>query len=159
MQTKPAETEDVPEFKDDFSELSKGFADDPDSSADKISLDSKPQGYDNTPHNGSIISAKPMPIFPIHAMRGGAHGTVVVLIHIAPDGKVNSVDLFKSSGYEALDNEVLGAVQHWIFKPPMRGNTPVEGTLKFTMIYHGEGDFDYDGFDTNWRDVQIRPAE
>jgi TonB family protein len=82
----------------------------------------------------------------------------VVLIHISSDGRCSDVDLLKSSGYEELDNQVLGAVQHWRFAPPMRGNTPVESTYKHTVIF-GANEEVVDYFSTRWREVKLTPAK
>ncbi|MCX7111519.1 MAG: energy transducer TonB [Proteobacteria bacterium] len=152
----PDENE-VPEFKDDFAELSKDYSNDAPSTRGKISLDSKPALSDTGIRTGSIISVNPRITYPIQAMRQGMKGIVVVLIHIAPDGQTNGVDLLQSSGYDALDNEVLGAVQHWRFKPPMRGNTPVEGVYKHRVIF-GVDEVVVDDFDQHWQEIKLLPA-
>ncbi|MFZ4702996.1 MAG: energy transducer TonB [Candidatus Methylumidiphilus sp.] len=159
VRPRPAEPDEneVPEFKDDFAELSKDYSHDAPSTRGKISLDSKPALSDTGIRTGSIINVNPRITYPIQAMRQGMKGRVVVLIHIAPDGQTNGVDLLQSSGYDALDNEVLGAVQHWRFKPPMRGNTPVEGVYKHRVIF-GVDEVVVDDFDQHWQEIKLLPA-
>jgi len=159
VRPRPAEPDEneVPEFKDDFAEFSKDYSHDAPSTRGKISLDSKPALSDTGIRTGSIINVNPRINYPIQAMRQGMKGMVVVLIHIAPDGQTNGVDLLQSSGYDALDNEVLGAVQHWRFKPPMRGNTPVEGVYKHRVIF-GVDEVVVDDFDQHWQEIKLLPA-
>ena len=113
---------------------------------------------DNGVRPGSILNINPRIVYPLNAQRRGMVGRVVVLIHIGVDGHTDGVDLVKSSGYEELDNAVLGAVQHWRFNAPRRGMLPVEGTYKHTVIF-GENEEVIDDFATHWREVKLMPAE
>ncbi len=151
------EKEPLPEFKDDFASLSKDYSHETPEPQGAESTGSNPAQSDNGIHTGSILNINPRIHYPIQAQRQGMQGVVVVLIHIAPDGTTNGVDLVQSSGYEALDNEVLGAVQHWRFKPPMRGNTPVEGVYKHRVIF-GADENVVDDFETHWREIELQPA-
>ncbi len=156
----PAEPNEnaVPEFKDDFAELSKDYSHDAPSTQGKISLDSSPATSNTGVNLGSIINPNPRITYPLQAMRQNMRGMVHVLIHIAPDGTVSGVDLKHSSGYEALDNEVLGAVQHWRFKPPMRGGVPVESTYNHRVLF-GVDEVIADDFDQHWREIELKPAD
>ena len=157
--TKPApEAEAVPEFKDDFQQLSKTYkAGSPDSRSAEPSRSNSSQ-TDNGVHPGAILNINPRVVYPLNAQRRGMTGRVVVLIHIAIDGHTDGVDLIQSSGYEELDNQVLGAVQHWRFTPPRRGFMPVEGTYKHTVIF-GENEQVLDDFATHWREVKLMPSQ
>jgi protein TonB len=152
------EKDELPEFKDDFSELSKEYSRAAPQAQGYKSLGSNPGESDSGNHPGSILNINPRIHYPVQAMRQGMQGMVVVLIHIAPDGSTDGVDLLKSSGYEALDNEVLGAVQHWRFKPPMRGGTPVAGVYKHRVIF-GADENVTDEFENHWKEIELQPAE
>ena len=146
--------ESIPEFKDEFAELSTDYA--------KEAGGVKPSGnVSKTPdtgiHPGAILNINPRIYYPRQAMQRGLQGVVVVLIHIGIDGHADDVDLLHSSGYEELDNQVLGAVQHWRFRPPMRGNTPVEGTYKHTVIFGADEEV-IDDFQTHWQEIKLLPA-
>jgi len=156
-QPQPAQEEAVPEFKDDFQQLSNTYSRDApaDKEAAAASSRAKP---DTGVHPGAILNINPRIRYPLNAMRRGMQGVVVVLIHISTDGHTDGVDLLKSSGYEELDNQVLGAVQHWRFTPPRRGNTPVEGTYKHTVIFGADEEVT-DSFATHWREVKLLPAK
>ena len=157
---KPTEPDahDVPEFKDDFSELSEDYSKGSPSTEGKVSLDSNPALSNTGVKMGSIVNVNPKITYPIQAQRQGMTGMVEVLIHIAPDGTASSVDLIRSSGYDALDNEVLGAVQHWLFRPPMRGGVAVESTLKHRVVFGVDAPV-YDDFDQHWQEIQLKPVD
>lgn len=148
----------MPEFKDDFGQLSNSYSrDTPANMAAEPSSGSRAKP-DTGVHPGAILNINPRIYYPRNAMQKGMQGVVVVLIHISTDGHTDGVDLIHSSGYEELDNQVLGAVQHWRFTPPMRGNTPVEGTYKHTVIFGADQEV-IDDFATHWREIKLLPAK
>lgn len=147
-----AADEAMPEFKDDFQQLATDY-----SRNGQTPAAGQAQA-DNTVHPGAILNINPKIYYPREAMRKGMQGVVVVLIHISVDGHTDGVDLVQSSGYEELDNQVLGAVQHWRFVPPRRGNTPVEGTYKHTVIF-GPDEEVINDFATHWREIKLQPAQ
>ena len=152
------EKEPLPEFKDDFASLSKDYSNEKPEPQGAETSGSNPAQSDNGVHTGAILNINPRIHYPLQAQRQGMQGVVEVLIHIAPDGTTNGVDLLRSSGYDALDNEVLGAVQHWRFKPPMRGNTPVEGVYHHRVIF-GADENVVDDFENHWQEIQLQPAQ
>lgn len=152
------EKEPLPEFKDDFASLSKDYSNEKPEPQGAETSGSNPAQSDNGVHTGAILNINPRIHYPLQAQRQGMQGVVEVLIHIAPDGTTNGVDLLHSSGYDALDNEVLGAVQHWRFKPPMRGNTPVEGVYHHRVIF-GADENVVDDFENHWQEIQLQPAQ
>ena len=154
---KSTKAEPVPEFKDDFAQLSNTY--DRDNLANQGRLaESNQSKADTGIKPGSILNINPRIFYPREAMRRNLQGVVVVLIHISPDGHADGVDLIQSSGHEELDDQVLGAVQHWRFKPPMRGNIPVAGTYKHRVIF-GANEQVIDDFTTHWRDIKLFPAQ
>ncbi len=143
-----------PEFKDKFVELSTDYA----KEAGSVKpVGNVPTTSDTGIHPGAILNINPKIYYPRQAMQRGLQGVVVVLIHIGIDGHTDGVDLLHSSGYEELDNQVLGAVQHWRFRPPMRGDTPVEGTYKHTVIFGADEEV-IDDFRTHWQEIKLLPA-
>lgn len=154
---KPGRTEPVPEFKDEFQQLSKSYERDNLASQDRLSESSQAKA-DNGTKPGSILNINPRIFYPQHAIRRNLQGVVVVLIHISPDGHTDGVDLLQSSGHQELDEVVQGAVQHWRFKPPMRGNTPVAGTYRHRVIF-GADEQVTDDFATHWREVKLFPEK
>jgi protein TonB len=152
---KPAATPPLQEFRDEFAGLSHSFSEQ-DATAAPARSSSGASGLGLLP--GSILNINPRIKYPRHAVQRGVEGTVVVLIHIDTDGSCYKVDVLQSSGYEELDNEVIGAVQHWRFKPPVQGGMAVRGTYKHTVIF-GVDRVYTDDFERHWREARIMPAQ
>jgi protein TonB len=149
-----SKAEPIPEFKDDFQQLTTTYSQNT-PAAPALESHAKP---DTGIHPGAILNINPRIYYPREAIQKGLQGVVIVLIHISPDGHTDGVDLLQSSGYEELDNQVLGAVQHWRFRPPLRGDTPVAGTYKHTVIF-GANEEVTNQFATHWRDIKLMPAK
>jgi len=155
---KPAAKEEpVPEFKDDFQQLSNTYSHDEPAASDAAPAPASRAKPDTGVHPGAILNINPRIYYPLNAVRKGQRGVVVVLIHISRDGHTSDVDLIQSSGYDELDNQVLGAVQHWRFAAPTRGGMPVESTYKHTVIFGADEEV-IDDFATNWQRIKLLPA-
>ncbi len=79
-----------------------------------------------------IIPARPddpranrMPPYPPAAGRRGEEGSVEMLVQIAADGSVSSVEIATSSGHALLDKTARDAVAHWHFRPAMQNGVAV----------------------------------
>ena len=147
------EKEPLPEFKDDFASLSKDYSNEKPEPQGAETSGSNPAQSDNGVHTGAILNINPKIQYPIQAQKMGMQGTVKVRIHINPDGTTDKVDLLQSSGYDLLDDMVLGSVQHWRFKPPMRGGIPVKGVFDFIQGFGGDEDREFD-----WQAAEVKPA-
>lgn len=152
--SKPAEPQ-VPEFRDDFAERSRSYSRPaPEVTANGSSGSAGDGGLGISP--GSIVNINPRIVYPRQAQMRGHQGVVVVLIHIGTDGSAQRVELLRSSGYAELDEQVLGAVQHWRFIPPRRGHMPVESVFKHTVVFGAEERID--DFEHHWREIRLLPA-
>lgn len=150
---------EVPEYKDDFAELSKDYRQEPPATTGMATLGAAAAALSEQGiRPGSILNINPRIQYPIQAMRQGMRGVVAVLIHIATDGTVDDVELQQSSGYDVLDDAVLGAVQHWHFKPPTKNGIPVAGVYRHRVFFGVDGAVT-DDFDLHWREVQLLPAD
>lgn len=68
----------------------------------------------------------PKPSYPRLSKRMGEQGEVRLRVLVAADGRVASVQLSRSSGYERLDEAALESVKQWRFKPATQGGEPLE---------------------------------
>ena len=91
---------------------------------------------------GQVVPASPdaayhnrEPAYPISAARRGEQGAVLVMIHVAPDGHADDVDILHSSGYPALDQAAVKAVRTWHFLPALRNGQPVESSFPFRVVF------------------------
>lgn len=57
------------------------------------------------------------PDYPEQARQSGWEGTVVLSIQILPNGRPGNVSVYRSSGYDVLDDAAVAAVRQWRFIP------------------------------------------
>jgi periplasmic protein TonB len=78
------------------------------------------------------------PSYPHTAAMRGEQGTVVLLVHVQPDGLVSDVEVAKSSGYERLDDSAREAVQSWHFLPSVKNGQPMASVVPLRIVYQLE---------------------
>jgi protein TonB len=76
-----------------------------------------------------------MPTYPPSARQRGEEGTVVLQIHVGPDGRIERVDILKSSGSTLLDATARNGVRQWQFSPAYRANGPVRSTVEVPITF------------------------
>jgi len=96
--------------------------------------------------DGEIIRTQPKyaenpkPLYPLEARKKGYEGEVVLRVEVLSNGRVNQVEVKKSSGYELLDRSALHTVKGWKFIPAKKGESPiplwVNIPIKFTLTLH-----------------------
>ena len=69
----------------------------------------------------------PPPQYPNLAARNGWQGTVLLKVRVLSTGRVDEVEVQKSSGFKLLDEEAKATVRTWQFTPSKRGSTPIDG--------------------------------
>jgi protein TonB len=69
------------------------------------------------------------PVYPRAAAERGQEGAVTLLIHVAPDGHVESVEIQQSSGYRVLDQAAYDAVITWHFHAAIKNGEVVSSEL------------------------------
>ena len=78
---------------------------------------------------GITRNAEPIQIFggsyPSDAKRQGHEGLVKVDVEVLTDGRVGTVKLAQSSGYDELDQSALAAAQSWTFRPALQNGEPI----------------------------------
>lgn len=69
----------------------------------------------------------PPPDYPAAAARQGWQGTVLLRVRVLSTGKVDGIEVQKSSGHKILDEQAIATVRGWLFAPSKRGATPIDG--------------------------------
>ena len=93
---------------------------------------------------GQVASTAPVPLsapapsYPPEAFRNGESGTVLLRVHVDPQGVPYSVDLVQSSRSRALDRAASQAVQRWRFHPATRGGQPVAGEVQVPITFSAD---------------------
>jgi TonB family protein len=67
----------------------------------------------------------PKPKYPMIARRSGYEGVVLLRVFVMESGKVEKIELEKSSGYEVLDKSAIEAVKDWIFIPGKKNGVSI----------------------------------
>ncbi len=75
------------------------------------------------------------PPYPRRAREQGWHGRVIVRLKIAPNGKVESGSIHKSSGYPLLDDHAIKAATLWTFQSARNGGFPVAATVNIPIQF------------------------
>jgi protein TonB len=124
--------------KDTFAEKDNHFAPD---IVDIPMAPPKAKDIPNSPSHASITYALPIyqknipPQYPLLARRRGYQGKVLLELLVRKDGKVGSIRLARSSGYEALDRAAIKGVRNWLFQPAKRGDQLVEMWVKIPIRF------------------------
>ncbi len=99
----------------------------------------KAHGIDNTAAHASM--ARPRyrenspPSYPLAARTRGYEGVVLVSAEILTEGRVGSLKIKSSSGYDILDKSALDAVKVWKFDPAKRMGKPVIAWVDIPVRY------------------------
>jgi len=101
----------------------------------------KEEGLPDSVSNKPITYALPIyqknapPQYPLLARRRGYQGKVLLEVLVKKDGKVGSIRLARSSGYEILDSTAIKGVRNWLFHPAKRGDELVEMWVKIPIRF------------------------
>jgi TonB family protein len=76
---------------------------------------------------GANYLKNPRPAYPRIAQREGWEGSILLRVHVLPNGRSTNISVQKSSGHKALDDAAVEAVGGWTFVPATQGGNPIEG--------------------------------
>lgn len=85
-----------------------------------------------------MVAGKP-PRYPIESRRKHEQGTVVLALTLGVDGRVESINVSRSSGFARLDDAARDAVKGWRWEPTMVNGTParVMGVVEIPFVLKG----------------------
>jgi protein TonB len=85
-----------------------------------------------------MVAGKP-PRYPIESRRKHEEGTVVLALTLGVDGRVESINVSRSSGFARLDDAARDAVKGWRWEPTMVNGTParVMGVVEIPFVLKG----------------------
>jgi protein TonB len=92
----------------------------------KVTADTAPFTEANFNAN---YGSNPKPKYPGIATSRGWEGTVHLLVKVSAEGLSEEVTVQRSSGYDALDESAIEAVEKWKFIPAKRGNMAVSSSV------------------------------
>ncbi|MBL1263897.1 energy transducer TonB [Methylomicrobium sp. RS1] len=77
----------------------------------------------------------PKPEYPRLARNRGWQGQVLLKVQVSAEGLSDTVDVYRSSGHDILDEAAAIAVKKWKFIPAMLGSTPVASAVIVPIIF------------------------
>jgi protein TonB len=77
----------------------------------------------------------PKPPYPERAQREGWEGTVLLRVLVNQEGKAESVEVSRSSGFETLDRAAANTVKDWRFHPARHGEKAVESWVRVPIVF------------------------
>jgi protein TonB len=77
----------------------------------------------------------PKPHYPERAREEGREGTVILRVLVDGGGKVGSIEVNRSSGFEAFDRAAIDAVTGWRFSPARYGERRVESWVRIPVVF------------------------
>jgi periplasmic protein TonB len=75
------------------------------------------------------------PEYPAESALNGEQGTVVLMIHVSPEGSTAGVDVLRSSGYALLDRAARDAVLRWRFLPAVKDGQAVASDMRMGFVF------------------------
>lgn len=90
----------------------------------RVSANSNPNYFQNPP-----------PVYPEIAKQMRLEGLVILAVTVDKDGTPVKVEIYKSSGYQLLDQAALKTIIHWKFQPGRIGGLPVESKVTIPIRF------------------------
>ena len=84
---------------------------------------------------GVSYAHSPKPEYPDSARKQGREGTVVLRVLVDEKGRSKSLEVNRSSGFEALDRAALNTVRHWRFNAARHGDQPIESWVMIPIDF------------------------
>lgn len=88
--------------------------------------------FDHLPRK---LATNPAPPYPADAYAQGLEGRVQLLVQIDARGRVQALEIAKSSGVASLDAAAVKAVRKWRFVPAERAGQPVAASVKVPVRF------------------------
>ncbi|UJR83980.1 energy transducer TonB [Sandaracinus amylolyticus] len=84
---------------------------------------------------GANYAHNPRPPYPRIAQRAGWEGTVVLRVHVQPDGRPATIRIQQTSGRDVLDQAAREAVTGWRFSPATLDGRPAAGWVTVPIVF------------------------
>ena len=75
------------------------------------------------------------PIYPVEAQENGIKGRVKLRVQVAPNNRIRSMEVVKSSSSPLLDKAAIAATRQYRFQAATRGGKRVPTTLWLSFIF------------------------
>lgn len=79
-------------------------------------------------YNAGYLS-NPSPRYPLASRERREEGQVLLKVQVGQDGQADEVKLYRSSGFDRLDQASMEAVRHWRFVPAQQAGKTVAASV------------------------------
>ena len=69
------------------------------------------------------------------ARKNGWEGSIILEVYVRSNGLVKNVNIYKSSGYNVLDNVSVKTIKKWHFTPASLGDIKIDDKLKIPIRF------------------------
>ena len=107
----------------------------PPKDAAAVSRSSSGDATSTTQHAAPAYASNPPPVYPESARRAGQEGVTILLVTVDRGGSPTHVDVSESSGFMALDEAAVSAVEDWAFRPGTINGQPAETTVEVPIRF------------------------
>jgi protein TonB len=87
------------------------------------------------PKFGVAYLNNPAPEYPKLAKRAGEEGRVLLKVLVSVEGRPESVEISKGSGFERLDTAAMNAVKQWRFVPARKGEKTISAYVMVPLAF------------------------
>ncbi|MBI3999500.1 MAG: energy transducer TonB [Candidatus Omnitrophica bacterium] len=93
------------------------------------------------PAKGAVTQTKPAylknpaPVYPNYAREQGWEGVTILKVLVNEQGRVDQIEIHKSSGYKILDESALKTIRTWQFLPARVGNLSFSSWIKIPVRF------------------------
>jgi len=77
----------------------------------------------------------PRPDYPPASVRHGEEGSVLCAMRVGPDGRVEDVEILRSSGHPGLDRAASEGLRRWIFEPAREDGQAVAARVLHQVVF------------------------
>lgn len=85
-----------------------------------------------------LYKLNPSPGYPLRARRMGYEGLVMLKVQVDEYGRVDDLEILKSSGYAVLDQAAISSVRKWLFEPGTEGGNKKKMWVKIPIRFELE---------------------
>jgi TonB family protein len=89
----------------------------------------------SSPKATGVPHACPLSAYPQSALEGHIEGTTTLAFHIAIDGSVKGISVFRTSGNSDLDQAAIGCASSWRYLPALQNGQPLEVSWKASVVF------------------------
>jgi protein TonB len=90
------------------------------------------------PSTPPVLVFGPKPDYPLLSVRHGEEGAVLCALRVGADGRVENVEIVRSSGHPRLDRSATDALRRWAFEPARQDGRALAARVLRQVVFRLE---------------------